>query len=91
MPYSLANIQKTLAEEYGLRVSRPDLKTALEKPQFVPDIDRMVAVSNRLANLPTSTKYGVFKGMSGSEYELEGGSKWGHARLLTMAEIAKCF
>ena len=88
MPYSLEVIQKALASEYGVRVSKPKLKLALERPQFIPDAGRMVVVSNRP---DARTRYGIFKGMVSSEYELEDGSKWNTARVLTSAEIAKVF
>jgi len=93
MPYNLDTIKATLQREYGIRIGKPALKLLLEVPMFVPDVGRMIAVSNNIANLPTSTRYGVFKGMVGDEYELEGNrtSLFKHARLLTPAEIAKCF
>ena len=91
MPYSLDTIKMTLEREWGVRVSKPALKIALEMPQFVPDVNRMIAVANNPANLATSTRYGVFIGMNGDLYQIEGGREFNHARLLTPEEIAKCF
>ena len=90
MPYDLETIQKTILRVLGKNVTLAKLKTELEKPTWVPELDRMVAVSDSLDDLDASTRYGVFIGMQKGLYGISSG-RWRYARLLTPEEIAKCY
>ena len=90
MPYSIDIIQKTLARDFGLEVKKPALRAALDTPVWVPEVDRMIAVSDVMADLPNSDRYGLFIGMDGAQYQISTGN-FRYARLLTPEEIAKCY
>ena len=91
MLYDLATIQATILRVLGKDVTQERLKTELEKAVWVPDLDRMIAVSDELSNLDASDRYGLFEGMTGdNRYKISSG-RWRYARLLTADEIAKCY
>ena len=88
--YDLDTIMASL-EQLGVRVSRRALQTELDRPMFEPELDRMIAVSDRLSELPRSTRYGLFTGMSEkNEYEISSG-RYKYARALSVEEITKCY
>jgi len=91
MLYDLNTIQTAIERFLGKTVSKSKLREELEKPVWVPDMNRMIVVANNYANLPNAKHYGIFNGMADGLYRIEDGTTWNHARLLTPEEIAKCF
>ena len=91
MPYGIDKIHETLARAYDVNVPKPALKAELDRVMFAPELDRMVAVSDTLADLATSDRYGLFLGMTPKGlYKISSG-RWKFARPLTAEEIAKCY
>ena len=91
MLYDLDTIQATILRVLDKSVTKAQLKTELEKAIWVPELDRMIAVSDDLADLDASDRYGLFQGMSeNNRYKISTG-RWRYARLLTTEEIAKCY
>lgn len=104
MPYSVDTIHSTLGRIFDgvtdkaiLRAeldrlkSKPELRAELDRIVFIPEMGRMIAVANKLPNLATSTRYGMFEGMTADNQYRIGSGRWNFARLLTPEEIAKCF
>ena len=104
MPYSLDTIHGTIGRlfkdindktEFITLLNRiknkPELRAELDRIIFIPDMGRMIAVSNKQANLATSTRYGMFEGMTPDNQYRIGSGRWNFARLLTPEEIANCF
>jgi len=90
MLYDLATIQATILRVLGKSVTKARLKTELEKAVWVPEIDRMIAVADELADLDASDRYGLFQKMADGKYQISTG-RFRYARLLTPEEIAKCY
>ena len=90
MLYDLDTIQITIERVLGRTVTKAKLKTELEKPLFVADVDRLVACADDIDDLPTSTKYGLFLGMVDGRYQIYSG-RYKYARYLTPEELLKCF
>jgi len=104
MPYSLDTIHSTILRIFDpiedkvmlrteldrIRV-KPVLRAELDRIIFIPDMGRMIAVSNKQANLATSIRYGMFEGMTPDNQYRIGSGRWNFARLLTPEEIANCF
>ena len=91
MPYNIDKIHETLTRAYGVQVAKPALRAELDRVIFVPELDRMIAVSDSLTDLDTTTRYGLFVGMTPKGlYKISSG-RWKFARPLTAEEIAKCY
>ena len=91
MAYDLETIQATILRVLGKDVTQARLKTELEKAIWVPELDRMIAVSDTLDHLEGSDRYGLFQGMTDrNRYQISTGH-WRYARVLTTDEIAKCY
>ena len=90
MDYDLNTIQSMIERVLGKRVAKAKLKTELERAVWVPEVDRMIAVSDNLEALPNTDRYGLFIGMDENRYQISGG-RWRYARYLTPEELAKCF
>jgi hypothetical protein len=91
MNYDLQTIQATILRVLGKKVTQARLKTELEKATWVPEVDRMIAVSDSLDDLPSSDRYGLFQGMTErNQYQISAG-RYKYARLLTPDEILKCY
>jgi hypothetical protein len=89
--YDLQTIQATILRVLGKKVTQARLKTELEKATWVPEVDRMIAVADSLGDLDASDRYGLFQGMTPrNEYQISAG-RYRYARLLTPAELAKCY
>jgi hypothetical protein len=91
MLYDLATIQATIKRVLDKDVTQARLKTELEKAVWIPEVDRMIAVSDTLDGLPASDRYGLFQKMtSDNRYQISTG-RWKYARLLTAEELSKCY
>jgi len=91
MLYDLGTIQATILRVLGKSVTQVKLKAELEKATWVPELDRMIAVSDSLDDLDASDRYGLFMGMTeNNQYKISTG-RWRYARVLTTDEIAKCY
>lgn len=89
--YDIPTIKATILRVLGKDVTVARLKTELDTPLWVPELDRMIAVSDSMDDLDSSTRYGVFLGMSSmKKYKISSG-RFNYARLLTPEEIAKCY
>lgn len=89
--YDLDTIQATIERALGIKVTKARLKTELEMAVWVPENDRMIAVSDSLESLPASNRYGLFEKMTPmNEYQIAFG-RFKYARPLTPDEIAKCY
>ena len=91
MPYDVGTIQSAIQRLTGERFTKARLKTELDKVVWIPEVDRMIAVSNKESTLSASERYGVFREMSPSNEYITSIGRAEHARPLTAAEIAKCF
>lgn len=91
MLYDLATIQATIKRELNRDISIDALKTALEAAPWVPELDRIIAVSQTLEKLENSEYYGLFEGMSDSGRYMVAGRAFRYARLLRPEELAKCY
>jgi hypothetical protein len=91
MLYDLATIQATIKRELNKDISIDALKTALEAEPWVPDVDRLVAISQTLEKLENTEYYGLFEGMSASGRYIVAGRDFRYCRLLRPEELAKCY
>lgn len=91
MLYDLKTIQATILRVLGKSVTQARLKSELEKAVWVPEVDRMIAVSDTIEGLDGSDRYGLFQQMTkDNRYQISTG-RWKYARLLTADEISKCY
>ena len=91
MLYDLATIQSAIKRVLDKDVTQARLKSELEKAVWVPEVDRMIVVSDTIEGLDGSDRYGLFQKMtSDNRYQISTG-RWKYARLLTAEEIAKCY
>ena len=89
--YDLITIKTALDRHFGKDIPLAKLQAALDKPTWLPVLNRMIAVSDTLEDLPNSDRYGMFRKMSEmGEYQISSG-RWKFARPLNAAELANCF
>ena len=104
MPYSVDTIHSTLERifnnlndkvlmrnELDRLMNKSELRAELNQATFIPEVGRMIAVSDKLSELATSTRYGMFEGMTPRRQYRIGSGRYSFARPLTVDEIAKCF
>ena len=90
--YDIDTILATIERMLGKNINKARLIEELERGAvWVPELDRMIAVADNVADLAGSNRYGLFEGMSDAqEYQISTG-RYKYARLLTAVEIAKCY
>ena len=91
MLYDLATIQATIKRKLNRDITVDALKAALEELPWVPDVDRLVAVSQTLEKLENTEYYGLFEGMSASGRYMVAGRDFRYCRLLRPEELVKCY
>jgi len=88
--YDIQTVTDTHNRLAGSALTEAEMTVELERPDFLPDIDRMIAVSDDLEDLDASDRYGLFQGMESDRYQISSG-RWKFARYLTPDELSKCF